>query len=65
MAKDRGVACISYICEGNCKKGRPGTFFHYCQKCNIYKPVPGGKNIKPNRKSSIIEKMKKDKRNWE
>lgn len=65
MAKDRGVACEYYVCEGSCKIGREGTFFHYCQHCSKYKPIPGGKNIRPNRKKSIVEKFKRDKRNWE
>ena len=64
MAKDRGIACKSYICEGNCRKGRPGTFFKYCQKCNIYDPIPGGKNIKPNRKKEKTEKFMNNNRNW-
>lgn len=62
--KDRGVACIFYICEGECRKNREGTFNHYCQKCDIYKPIPGGRNIKPNRKREKIDKIMKDKRNW-
>lgn len=64
MAKDRGVACKSYICESNCRKGREGTFFGYCQHCDAYDPVRGGKNIKPNLKRQKMEKFKKDKRNW-
>lgn len=62
--KDRGVACKSYICEGNCRKGREGTFHHYCQKCNLYNPIPGGKNIKPNRKREKTEKFMKNSKNW-
>ena len=48
--KDRGVACKFYICEGDCRKGREGTFFGYCQHCDAYNPVRGGKNINPNLK---------------
>jgi hypothetical protein len=64
MAKDRGVACIDYICEGECKQGREGTFHKYCQHCTIYRPTPGGKNIKPNRKKEKMDKAMKDRRNW-
>ena len=62
--KDRGVACVNYKHEGSCKLGRDGTFFHYCQHCDAYKPVPGGKNIKPNRKREKLDKIMKDSRNW-
>ena len=61
MAKDRGIACKSYVCEGNCKKKREGTFYKYCQKCSLYDPIPGGKNAKPNRKREKTEKFMKDK----
>lgn len=62
--KDRGIACVSYICESNCEIGREGTFHKYCQRCDKYKPTPGGRNIKPNRKKEKLAKIDKDRRNW-
>lgn len=43
MARDREIACESYICEGSCSKGREGTFRKYCQTCNKWRPVSGGR----------------------
>ena len=40
---DRERACINYICEGNCRLGREGTFRNKCQTCNKYCPIPGSK----------------------
>ena len=38
MAKDRITVCKSYVCEGNCAKGREGTHNNYCQRCGLYEP---------------------------
>ena len=38
MAKDRETPCLYYICMGECKKGRYANHWHYCQKCDKYKP---------------------------
>ena len=38
MAKDRETPCLYYICMGECKKGRDANHWHYCQKCDKYKP---------------------------
>ena len=65
MARDREIACESYVCEGNCSKGREGTFRKYCQTCNKYRPIPGGRPASPNLKHEKKEKFAKDKRNWE
>lgn len=65
MSRDREVACINYICEGNCSRGREGTLRHYCQTCNLYRPIPGGKPARPNLKHEKNEKYMKDRRNWE
>ena len=43
MARDREIACESYVCEGNCSKGREGTFRKYCQTCNEWRPISGGR----------------------
>ena len=56
MARDREIACESYVCEGNCSKGREGTFRKYCQTCNKYRPIPGGRPARPNLKHEKKEK---------
>ena len=38
MAKDRIEPCESYICKGQCKKGRDADHSGYCQKCGKYRP---------------------------
>lgn len=55
MAKNREIACIYYECEGQCLKGRDGTFRDSCQKCKLYLPLRGGK---PARKD--LHRQKKD-----
>lgn len=65
MARDREIACENYVCEGNCSKGREGTFRKYCQTCNKYRPIPGGRPARPNLKHEKKEKFAKDRRNWE
>lgn len=37
MAVEREVACIYYKWEGECEKGREGTFRKACQTCKKYK----------------------------
>ena len=64
MAKDREIACENNVCEGECTKGREGTFRNYCQTCNLYKPVRGGIPARKNLKKEKTEKFLKDKRNW-
>ena len=64
MAKDREIACIHYINEGNCALGKEGTFRHQCQTCKTYKALRGGKPARPNLKRDKRERFEKDKRNW-
>lgn len=65
MARLRTVACESYVCEGNCKQGKEGTFWKKCQKCKAYKPIPGGQPAKVDLRQKKIEKArKKDMRDW-
>ena len=63
--KDREVACMHYVCEGNCDLGKEGTFRKHCQTCKTYKAIPGGKVARPNLKREKTAKFMKDKRNWE
>lgn len=36
--KDRLEPCESYICEGECKKGRDAKHTGYCRRCDKYHP---------------------------
>ena len=64
MAKDREIACIHYLNEGNCDLGKEGTFRKQCQICKTYKAIQGGKPARPNLKKQKQEKFLKDKRYW-
>ena len=55
---DREVACIYYVNEGNCLKGKEGTFRKACQICKKYRPKKGGNPARKNLKKHKIEKDK-------
>lgn len=57
MAKDRLTPCKSYICEGECKKGRDAEHNGYCQKCGKY--VPRARERHLNKKKQELEKIRK------
>ena len=60
--KDREIVCKNYICEGNCSKGREGTFRKACQTCDKYCPIRGGKLARTdNRKQKLDRIMRKEK----
>lgn len=63
--KDREIACMYYINEGNCSKGREGTFRKACQTCDKYRALKGGKPARRNLKKEKEQKYQKDRRNWE
>ena len=65
MSRDREIACKNYVCEGECKINREGTFHKYCQTCKAYDPIPGGRPARPNLRKEKREKFMKDRRNWE
>lgn len=64
MARDREIACIHYVREGECDLGREGTFRKQCQICSKYRALPGGKPARKNLKREKQEKFMRDKRNW-
>ena len=58
MAVEREVACIYYKWEGECKKGREGTFRKACQTCKKYKAKKGNLPARQNLKKQKIEKIR-------
>lgn len=56
MSKDRLTPCKSYVCEGNCEKGREGTHNNYCQRCKLYVPRAHIKHL--NEKKIKLDKIK-------
>jgi len=58
MATEREVACIYYKWEGECEKGREGTFRKACQTCKKYKAKKGSLPARQNLKRQKIEKIK-------
>lgn len=57
MAKDRLTPCKFYVCEGNCAKGREGTFNVYCKRCNKYQARCNEHHV--NRKKFELDKIRK------
>jgi hypothetical protein len=55
---DREVACVYYVYEGECLKGKEGTFKKACQICKKYKPKKGGAAARNNLKKQKIAKIK-------
>lgn len=65
MATTREIACVYYFAEGQCLKGRVGTFYHQCQHCDLYRPIKGGRPARKNLKKEKNDKFMRDKRNFE
>ncbi len=60
--KTRENPCESYICEGNCSKGREGTFYKYCQKCNKYKAKKGSLPARTDNRRQKMDRIQKKER---
>ena len=58
MAKDRLTVCKFYACEGNCTKGREGTFNTYCQRCDKYQARCKEHHV--NKKKVELDKVRKN-----
>ena len=56
--QDREVSCMYYKWEGECAKGREGTFRKACQICKKYKAKKGGIPARQNLKKQKAEKLK-------
>ncbi len=62
--RDREIACIHYMAEGQCDLGKKGTFRGQCQICPTYKAKKGTNPARKNLKREKQMKFLKDKRNW-
>lgn len=58
MAATREIACVFYEYEGECSKGRKGTFRDACQTCKKYQPLKNGAPARKNLKKQKAEKIK-------
>ena len=58
MSKDRLTVCKFYVCEGNCTKGREGSFNNYCQRCKLYQARYSEHHV--NRKKVELDKVRKN-----
>ena len=56
--KDRIEPCESYICKGECKKGREADHNGYCQKCGKYRPRVRRRHF--NKKKQELGKIRKN-----
>lgn len=65
MARDREISCEFYVCEGECSKGKSGTFRHQCQICSDYKARAGGRPARLDLRNKKRERFNKDRRNWD
>lgn len=59
MASVREIACEFYMWEGECSKGREGTFRKACQTCNKYKAKKGSMPARKNLKRQKAEEIRK------
>ena len=59
-AHEREFACIYYKWEGECLKGREGTFKDACQICKKYKAKKGSVPARKNLKKQKTEKIKEN-----
>lgn len=65
MSKTREIACVHYICEGNCDLGKEGTFRKHCQICKTYKKIQGGKLARTDNRRQKMDKInKKEMNKW-
>ena len=66
MARTRERQCEFYICEGQCSKGREGTFLKQCQTCNKYRAKAGvAPRRTDNRKQKMNKIQKREMRNYD
>lgn len=67
--KNREIACIYYLCEGECQKGRKGTFRKACQHCDLYSPISGGeparKDLRRKKREDARRKDMRKENRWD
>ena len=56
MARTRETPCKSYVCKGECAKGRDADHNGYCQKCNKYEPRARIRHL--NKKKQKLDKIR-------
>lgn len=58
MAQTREIVCKYYLWEGGCEKGKPGTFYDYCQTCKNYKARKGYTPARQNQKKEKLTEIR-------
>ena len=61
--KTREIQCKFYEYEGQCSKGREGTFRKACQHCSKYLPKRGTAPARVDNRRKKLEKYFKHERN--
>ena len=61
--KTREIQCEFYEYEGQCSKGREGTFRKACQHCSKYRPKRGTAPARVDNRRRKLEKYSKHERN--
>lgn len=64
--KDREIQCEHYVHEGECNlRNKECHFRKEMQTCGFYKAKRGGKPARKDLRQEKLEKISKDRRNWE
>ena len=64
MAKTREIACVHYLCEGNCDLGKKCEFWGHCQTCKTWKRKPGAKPPRVDTRRQKAERIMRKER-WD
>ena len=59
MAKGREIACIHYVCEGNCDLGKDARFRGHCQICPTYSPLRHGRPARTDTRRQRVERARR------
>ena len=57
MAKGREIACVHYVCEGNCDLGKDARFRGHCQTCPTYSPLRHGRPARTDNRRQKMERI--------
>lgn len=61
--RDREIACIHYIHNGNCDLGKKAEFYGLCQTCKSYSAKRGSQPARTDNRKQKMERIMKKERN--